>query len=146
MKIIKPVIILVIISLSMVGLYGKTFENQRIITAGSVKATIIDVPYNQNVTIEFPEIIRKVWTSETISNMVPTKDNQFLQVSTKVEGDLTVILVDGSYYPIRLVPNAANKDFAFNMKELLSAQDKGGQNTVYDDIRRGGYNCTGCVR
>ncbi len=114
--------------------YGKSFETQETVSIKAAKETILEIPYNQNTTIQFPEIVRTIWTSVSTNDMRAAKDKNFLQVSAKAESPITVILSDGSVYPIRLIPSKNVKTFAFNIEDTITKE-----NSLQKETSKGEY-------
>jgi hypothetical protein len=117
----KIIIIIVIFLISGINaVCAKSFETQETVTVKAARETILEIPYNQNTTIQFPEIVRTIWTSVSTNDMRAARDKNFLQVSAKAESPITVILSDGSVYPIRLIPSKNVKTFAFNIQDTIT--------------------------
>jgi hypothetical protein len=102
--------------------FGKSYETQETVSVKAARETILEIPYNQNTTIQFPEIVRTIWTSVSSNDMRVARDKNFLQVSAKTESPITVILSDGSVFPIRLIPSKNVKTFAFNIQDIVTRE------------------------
>jgi hypothetical protein len=116
----KIIVMTIIILFIKILLFGKSFETQETISVKAAKETILEIPYNQNTTIQFPELVRTIWTSVSSNDMRVAKDKNFLQVSAKTESPVTVILADGSVFPIRFIPSKNVKTFAFNIQDTIT--------------------------
>jgi hypothetical protein len=119
-KVFINIVILILLISGINTVFCKSFETQETVTVNAARETILEIPYNQNTTIQFPEIVRTIWTSVSTNDMRAARDKNFLQVSAKAESPITVILSDGSVYPIRLIPSKNVKTFAFNIQDTLT--------------------------
>ncbi len=119
---LEPPLINLFILICRILLFGKSFETQETVSVKAAKETILEIPYNQNTTIQFPEIVRTIWTSVSSNDMRVIKDKNFIQVSARAESPVTVILADGSVYPVRLIPLKTVKTFAFNIQDIITKE------------------------
>lgn len=112
-------IVLLILAIGMPFQYiaSKSFQNQAVVNVEAARETVVEIPYNQSTTLEFDQTVRSVWTSVSSNEFMPKKDKNLMIVSARSETPVTVILADGSVYPLRLIPVHDQKQFAFKINE-----------------------------